>query len=239
MKFFTQFAVLLTAISPFSTDAATITQTKAFDVARAAPGAVVEFEFDTFDSAIGTLNAVSLTFSATNAVDLEFVCNIRPTCDNTEIRSRYAFFSALGTAAFLDANDQQLDLVAADSFPLFGRPIPFNPMRIFASRPGISVVSEQFELPLDGRFSTETGDLIGISLLQSVSVGSNQNTLPLRLLTNRVAGSVSLSYDFIPAPEIAPIPLPMGAWLLLSGLGLLLAPRLRKSNRPCFGSAMI
>lgn len=239
MKNFLPFAFLLAAMAPISVEAATLTQTRAFDVVRPGPGAVFEFEFDAFDSALGTLDAVRLAFSVSNTVDLQFVCNLRAGCSGTEIRSRYAFFASSGSPTFLDAGGQLIDLVASDSFPLFGRTIPFDPQRITATRPGINVVSEQFELPLDGRFTAETDDPIGISLIQSVTVGSNQSTLPLAVFTNRVAGSVFLSYDFTPRPEVTPVPLPAGFWLMLSGLGLLLIPRLKTSIRPRFGGPTI
>lgn len=239
MKNYAYFALLLATTATISAEAATLTQTQAFDAARANPRAVFDFGFDPFDSALGTLDAVSLSFSATNNVQLQFVCDVRPVCTGTEIRSQYAFFAGSGAPDFLDAAGQRIDLVAGDTFPLFGRPVPFDPQRIIATRPGISVVSEQFELPLDGRFATATDDPIGISLIQSVSVGSNEGTLPIAVFTNRVVGSVSLSYDFTPAPEVTPVPLPAGLWLMLSGLGLLLTPRLKTLISPRFGGPTI
>lgn len=217
------FSFLLATGIPVVAETATITQSESFAIRSGTPLtpdgplASLVFEeragFDGFDPSLGELNSVSLLFLSSVFADGNAGCADGPfDCLGFGIQSTFFVF-------FPGDNDTIFD--GGNFFPIAD--FPAGTSGVFVRRAGglagISGSATTTDETLLDRF-LDPDVVLQISVASSERSGGLEEFFPTYHEFN---GRLDLTYDFTPAPEIAPVPLPASVWLLLGGLGLLMA----------------
>ena len=206
----------LFAASLGAAEGATVSQV--FDIGTEGVGgdAVDTVQIEGFDPILGTLESVTVS------VDIEGVGNgllFNRTDVVTRIPGGTRFAVGFEGETLFD-NDQGLRVVE-----------PIGPSALLDLATG--VVSHSFEQSFAQ----------GSAIFDAIAGGGTLDVLfgfpaaltqaPLSILTqiSNFSGTVQVDFEFEPAPEIAPVPLPASALFLLAGLGALMLPRLGRGPR--------